>query len=79
MLTTIDSRICTDLAELRETLDHFADLAARHPSTVYLDQGGLTVLLVEKTLTDGSTVFDIRLGAAPGVDTCPMCGAEHTE
>jgi len=77
MLTTIDSRVCATLAELQETLDHFAALAQRHPSTVYLVEG-LTLQLVEKTLTDGSTVFDIRLGAAPDADTCPVCGLEHS-
>lgn len=63
MLNTLDSRTVATLDELRETLDHFAEMAkeaGHHGSTVYVPTG--LVMLVEKTLTDGSCVLDIRFG-----------------
>jgi hypothetical protein len=60
---------CATAEELSKALAEMMDICRRHPSTVYMDliakesvgSDTVTLLLVEKTLSDGSTVFNIEV------------------
>lgn len=70
-MKTYFDRLILNLEGLETAIRDAKDEARRHPATIYVEtndgphsaDGGVRFRLVEETLSDGSTVFNVILGA----------------
>ena len=62
---TIEARTIRDLAELRAFLDQVDAVTDRSDDTIHLGTP-IDIRLIEITLTDGSTVFDLETSSWKG-------------